>query len=197
MSDDGHKWKEPYKTKVRPEVGGTEDARRWLAEGGHIEAPEELLYRHMTESRRRLMVLLPVTMYLAIEAIASKGRAMSPDVHESLFRGTKIAIRYLNPITLQKTLDQIVSDGQQVLREIGADSVEQALLGVSYLIVCLADRDLMPDPTSQSVLVSLAICEEAKMDFEEGRRGTWGYDLKKCERMTNEGMRRLRFSGYL
>lgn len=197
MSEDEFKHPEPYKTKTRDEVGDRDKARAWLDEGGHLEAPEEMLYRHMRESQRRLMVLLPTTLWAGITHLKeNEGIEMSPEILIALERSGAIASRYLNPIKAEDTIRTILRDSQRLLTRLNADSVPQAILGMCNLILKFADEMVLPDPQTQCVLVSIAILEEAQNDAAEGIKGTWDFDPAKIGKMENEARQTLGLWGY-
>lgn len=200
MTDDRDKYKhpEPYKTKVRDASMSRAEARKWLDQGGHLEAPEEALYRHMRESQRRLMVMLPTLLWTGVTHMRENlGIDIDPSLQISLERSAEIAVRYLVPITAEETLIRIMADAEAVLKEMDGDNIPQAVTGAAHLITALVDQGRIPDPTAQSVLVSLAILTEAENDKHEGIRGTWGYSKWKLNRMMNRGIKKLAFRGYL
>lgn len=198
MSDDDFQHDEPANTKVRSEFANNDEVRKFLDTGGHVEADEEMLYRHMRESQRRLMVMLPVLLSVGIEHMRSnQGLDVSEDIQIALDRSAQLATRYLNPVTRAQTVDTIVRDAQRVLVAMNADSIQQAVLAAAFLTIALTEKGSVADPTAQTVLVSMAILEEAENDSQQGIRGTWHYETGKLSGMADEGALKLSLAGYL
>lgn len=190
--------KDDERTKPRRAFSSAAEAKRFLDEGGRLEADEDVLYKHMRESQRRLMVMMPVMLYVGIQHMRENmGIDVREDVQIGLRRSAQLAIRYLNPLEHQETTQRIVRDAQRVLIEMNADSIQQSVLAAAYLTLALVDQGRLPDPSAQSVLVSLGILEEAEADAAQGIRGAWYYEPGKLGAMSNRGLTKLSLMGYI
>jgi hypothetical protein len=96
-----------------------------------------------------------------------KGWKLRPDILMHLDRATEVAFERAPEEAKPRLAHEMQDKGEQLLRELRADDVQEALLALCFFILKLVDEGLIDDAFIQPVMVAMYLTEDAKANGTE------------------------------
>ncbi len=155
--------------------------------------PRDILYQTFREKEIREMALLPTLLWQGIGKLQDEGWIVRDDFIHHLNVAAVLPLKHLDALNRKRLAKIVRDDASAILDAMNPSGIDTALLGSCYLILFLAREGLIPDPTSQAVLVSMAILEEAKSNPDDP---SWVTKEHLLAPLAEAGYRTARMLGY-